>query len=222
MTPYTAGKILQAISECEYLMRRYPTAEEVTWNRVKIKMTALRKGLLLYKQALRGYLYELLKSDGVACTPVSSLPDDALAGLVPSSKEWIEWVDLAGLIVPAAAVNHLLDEVDSTVVNDLDELANRLKALDRDYPQMVARWAVYALETLLGKPAAEITAGDLRQVMEQGASDRRALAAAVAMDVHRDFAPLMAVGYGIDSEACRDADFRAVRGEEPAVEFPES
>ena len=222
MTPYTAGKILQAIRECEYLQRRYPTAEEVTWNRVKIKMTALRKGLLLYKQALRSYLYELLKSNGVACTPVSTLPDDALAGLALSSNEWIEWVDMAGLIVPAAVVNHLLDEVDEGSVDELDQLEERLRSLDQDYPQMVAHWAAYALEALLGKPASEITAGELRQVMEQGASDRKALAAAVAMDVHRDFAPLMAVGYGIDSESCRDADFRAVRGEEPVVEFPES
>lgn len=222
MTPYTAGKILQAIRECEYLQRRYPTAEEVTWNRVKIKMTALRKGLLLYKQALRSYLYELLKSNSVACTPVSTLPDDALAGLAPSSNEWIEWVDLAGLIVPAAVVNRLLDEVDEGSVDELDQLVERLRSLDQDYPQMVAHWAAYALEALLGKPASEITAGELRQVMEQGASDRKALAAAVAMDVHRDFAPLMAVGYGIDSESCRDADFRAVRGEEPVVEFPES
>ena len=33
------------------------------------------------------------------------------------------------------------------------------------------------------------------------------------MDARRDFAPLMAVGYGIDSEQYRDADFRAVRGD---------
>lgn len=213
MTPYTAGKIIRAIHECEFLLARYPTAEEVTWNRVKIKTPALRKGLLLYTQALRGYLSELLEHGTVPGPGLAALPDDAPAGLATPPDGVIEWIDLAGLIVPSAAIDRLLDEVDAGRLAGLEILEQHLRKLDTEYSGMVASWAVYALEKLLKKSAVRITAGDLRQVIAQGEADRAALAAGVEMDARRDFAPLMAVGYGIDSEQYRDADFRAVRGD---------
>ncbi len=213
MTPYTGGKIIHAIHECDSLLALYPTAEEVTWNRVKIKTTALRKGLQLYTQALRGYLSELLEHGTLPCPGLTTLPDDAPVGLKSPSEEWTGWIDLAGLIVPSAAVDRLLDEVDAGQVSALDVLIDRLRELDARYSEMVAQWAVYALEQLLKKSATHITVGDLRQVMEQGRADRVALETSAKMDAHRDFAPLMAVGYGIDSDCHREADFRAVRGE---------
>ena len=213
MTPYTAGKIIRAIHECEFLLARYPTAEEVTWNRVKIKTPALRKGLLLYTQALRGYLSELLENGTVPCPGLAALPEDAPAGLATPPDGAVEWIDLAGLIVPSAAIDRLLGEVDAGRLAGLEMFEQHLRELDTEYPGMVASWAVYALEKLLKKSAARITAGELRQVIAQGEADRAALAAGVEMDARRDFAPLMAVGYGIDSEQYRDADFRAVRGD---------
>ena len=210
MTPYTAGKIIRAIHECEFLLARYPTAEEVTWNRVKIKTPALRKGLLLYTQALRGYLSELLEHGTVPGPGLAALPDDAPAGLATPPDGVIEWIDLAGLIVPSAAIDRLLDEVDAGRLAGFEILEQHLRKLDTEYSGMVASWAVYALEKLLKKSAVRITAGDLRQVIAQGEADRAALAAGVEMDARRDFAPLMAVGYGIDSEQYRDADFRAI------------
>lgn len=78
---------------------------------------------------------------------------------------------------------------------------------------MVASWAVYALEKLLKKSAVRITAGDLRQVIAQGEADRAALAAGVEMVPAAISAPLMAVGYGIDSDSHRRCGFRAVRGD---------
>ena len=213
MTPYTAGKIIRAIHECEFLLARYPTAEEVTWNRVKIKTPALRKGLLLYTQALRGYLSELLEHGTVPGPGLAALPDDAPAGLATPPDGVIEWIDLAGLIVPSAAIDRLLDEVDAGRLAGFEILEQHLRKLDTEYSGMVASWAVYALEKLLKKSAVRITTGDLRQVIAQGEADRAALAAGVEMDARRDFAPLMAVGYGIDSEQYRDADFRAVRGD---------
>ena len=180
---------------------------------MKIKTPALRKGLLLYTQALRGYLSELLEHGTVPGPGLAALPDDAPAGLATPPDGVIEWIDLAGLIVPSAAIDRLLDEVDAGRLAGLEILEQHLRKLDTEYSGMVASWAVYALEKLLKKSAVRITAGDLRQVIAQGEADRAALAAGVEMDARRDFAPLMAVGYGIDSEQYRDADFRAVRGD---------
>ena len=197
MNPYTAGRVLDAIGECRALMERYPTAEVVTWNRVKIKMHSLKKGLMLYTQALRGYLGELFAEGG-------DVPPD------PSMREWI---DLAGMIAPKSRIEALLDRVDAGAVADTDAFVGELESIDRDYGSNERRWALYALAVFLDKSEDRITPDDIASLVEQGARDRAALAAAIAQDAGRDFAPAMSVGYGIDDGERRAEDFRAVRGE---------
>ena len=194
MNPYTAGRVLDAIGECRALMERYPTAEVVTWNRVKIKMHSLKKGLMLYTQALRGYLGELFAEGG-------DVPPD------PSMREWI---DLAGMIAPKSRIEALLDRVDAGAVADTDAFVGELESIDRDYGSNERRWALYALAVFLDKSEDRITPDDIASLVEQGARDR---AAAIAQDAGRDFAPAMSVGYGIDDGERRAEDFRAVRGE---------
>ena len=176
MNPYTAGRVLDAIGECE----------------------TLRKGLVLYRQALRSYLAGLL-SEGMA----DVRPDASLR----------QWVDLAGLIAPRSRVEALLDRVDRGEIDDLDRLGEAFREIDRSYEADARRWALYALSVLLGKPEESIGSDDIEELVRQGADDRRALEAAVGQDALRDRAPVMATGYGIDAPEQREADFRAVRGE---------
>ena len=198
MNPYTAGRVLDAIGECEALIGRHPTAEAVTWNRVKIKTPSLRKGLVLYRQALRSYLAGLL-GEGMA----DARPDASLR----------QWVDLAGLIAPRSRVEALLDRIDRGEIDDLNRLEEAFREIDRRYEADARRWALYALSVLLGKPEESIGSDDIGELVRQGADDRRALEAAVGQDALRDRAPVMATGYGIDAPEQREADFRAVRGE---------
>ena len=198
MNPYTAGRVLDAIGKCEALIERHPTAEAVTWNRVKIKTPSLRKGLVLYRQALRSYLAGLL-GEGMA----DVRPDASLR----------QWVDLAGLIAPRSRVEALLDRIDRGEIDDLNRLEEAFREIDRRYEADARRWALYALSVLLGKPEESIGSDDIGELVRQGADDRRALEAAVGQDALRDRAPVMATGYGIDAPEQREADFRAVRGE---------
>ena len=198
MNPYTAGRVLDAIGECEALIGRHPTAEAVTWNRVKIKTPSLRKGLVLYRQALRSYLAGLL-GEGMA----DARPDASLR----------QWVDLAGLIAPRSRVEALLDRIDRGEIDALTRLEEAFREIARRYEADARRWALYALSVLLGKPEESIGSDDIGELVRQGADDRRALEAAVGQDALRDRAPVMATGYGIDAPEQREADFRAVRGE---------
>ena len=141
MNPYTAGRVLDAIGECEALIGRHPTAEAVTWNRVKIKTPSLRKGLVLYRQALRSYLAGLL-GEGMA----DARPDASLR----------QWVDLAGLIAPRSRVEALLDRIDRGEIDDLNRLEEAFREIDRRYEADARRWALYALSVLLGKPEESI------------------------------------------------------------------
>ena len=196
MTPYTAGRVLDAIAECEMLLERHPTAETVTWNRVKIKMASLKKGLILYRRALRSYLAGLF-AEGTD------------AGSDPGLHEW---VDLAGMVAPVGRVVRLLDRIESGEIADLRSVSEELHRIHALRESDTARWARYAFSVFSGKPEAEITDGDIAALIEQGREDRLLWDEAVDMDAARDFAPVMAVGYGIDFPAGREDDFRAVRG----------
>lgn len=197
MNPYTAGKVLEAIGICETLLKRHPTAESVTWNRVRIKIPSLKKGLNLYRQALRSYLGELFAANAEAER------DDTMR----------EWVDLSGMIAPRHLVERLLDRIDDGEIDSLDGFTGELRRIDEDSRRHTMSWALHALSELLRKPQEQITPEDIAAVVEQGKADRKALDAAVEQDAGRDFAPIMAVGYGIDSPERRPDDFRAVRGE---------
>lgn len=196
MNPYTAGQVLLAIDECKALIQKHPTSEVVTWNRVRIKMSSLKKGLTLYTQALRGYLGELYE------TGLTS----------PTDLPMREWVDMAGMIAPRRKIAALLDRVDYGVVSDIALFEQELQVIHEEYPRYRDSWAQYALATFLGKPEEAVTSADIASLIEQGEKDRQILAAAVEQDAGRDFAPVMAVGYGRDAEEHRTDDFRAVRG----------
>lgn len=202
MNPYTAGWILQGVVECRKLLERYSTAEAVKWNHVKIKMPSLRKGLLLYTQALRAYLGTLF----------------ALSATRPESDAAIrEWVDWAGMIAPRCRVERLLDRVDSGEVPDLKSFLSELREIAAYYRDDEMKWARYALAVLLDKEESQLTDEDIAAVIEKGAKDRKALDDAIEQDAGRDFAASMSVGYGIDDPSSRADDFTAVRGSVPKM-----
>lgn len=202
MNPYTAGWILQGVVECRKLLERYSTAEAVKWNHVKIKMPSLRKGLLLYTQALRAYLGTLFASS--ATRPES---DAAI-------REWVDW---AGMIAPRCRVERLLDRVDSGEVPDLKSFLGELREIAAHYRDDEMKWARYALAVLLDKEESQLTDEDIAAVIEKGAKDRKALDDAIEQDAGRDFAASMSVGYGIDDPSSRADDFTAVRGSVPKM-----
>ena len=202
MNPYTAGWILQGVVECRKLLERYSTAEAVKWNHVKIKMPSLRKGLLLYTQALRAYLGALFASS--ATRPES---DAAI-------REWVDW---AGMIAPRCRVERLLDRVVSGEVPDLKSFLGELREIATYYRDDEMKWARYALAVLLDKEESQLTDEDIAAVIEKGAKDRKALDDAIEQDAGRDFAASMSVGYGIDDPSSRADDFTAVRGSVPKM-----
>lgn len=231
MTPYTAGQMLRAIETAQTLLGKYPTAEVYNWKRVKIRPAALKKGLSLYRQAMYSYLGGLFApantvEEGAAAAPsfvptrpafLTPAPDTSPAHLVPPAclaEDFREWVDLAGMIAPRIVIQQLLDEVDEEKIDSLDALNDRLRAVHNAYERYEMQWAWYAVSVLLGKRTQDITAEDIAALVRQGDKDRASLREAVELDGGRDVAPLMAIGYGIDTdeEPERSADFNAVRG----------
>lgn len=201
MTPYTADRIMTAIGIIQVLLAKNPTLEVVTWNRVKIKQSRLRKGLMFYRQAINSYLSKLI-SEGVT-----------VSGDYMPHGNVEEWTDIGGMIAPKSMITELLDDIDKGDVNDLSEVLTRLSLINDNYGQYVNDWVPYALSVVLSKSHDMITEKDIASIVKQGESDAKSLERAIMLDAGKDRAPLMAIGYGIDSrdEGEIAADFADVR-----------
>ena len=203
MTPYTGGRILRAIEICEMLAAKYPTVDTITWNRIRIKMTRLKRGLTHYKQTLRSYVARLFTEKGASLSG-PYMPHGNMEG----------WVDMAGMIAPKILVTQLLDDIDNGKLDSLPAIEEALRNINAGYDTYVNDWAVYAISAMLGKNADKITDKELAAFIKEGEKDGQAIAAAIELDAKRDAAPLMSIGYGIDSsdEGEIASDFADVRG----------
>lgn len=214
MTPYTADRILRAIEIAQMLLGKYPTAEIYTWNRVKIRSVALKKGLVLYRQSMSAYLGELLQKRGTVTATARSAAEASAGGNASQPEEYREWVDLAGMVAPRREIDRMLDSIDAGWIDTLDGVEARLRDIHERYEAFTDRWTDYAVSVFLGKPADEVTPENLEVLIEEGNRDRESLRVAVQVDAGRDVAPLMSIGYGIDADGFEEvaADFKSVRG----------
>ncbi len=209
-SPYTVSRIYTALEHCNYLLGRYPMVEEVTWKRVKIRVSALKKGVLLYERALKSYLSEQLAAwfaDGSSALTERPTPEEMAATEA--------WVDLAGMYLTRSSLGELLDRVDRGEIASMEALSAALTTRYNAYEGDQATFVWGVLSRLLGRPVEAISEGDLQAVVAEGLEAKRLLEEAIAQDAQRDVAPLMSIGYGLDDERVRQADFSAVHTPPP-------
>ena len=187
LTPYTAQKILDAITVLEQL-KAEAQGSEVHYKGCTIKMPALNSGLRLYRLALNRFVFDVLRSSA------------------PSADEpqgWGAWVDWAGLVMPQSVADKVLDIMlnDNKSITDINEAlrdaAGRYKAFAHD-------WVMGYLAAMGVKPA---------EALKKAAADANELDRMVLDDAQNDFADFTKIGYGIEGDSDSiAADFLAVRG----------
>lgn len=188
--PYLGERMAQAISRCETLLEQEIDVYSV--ERVKIRRTMLRRGLELYRKALRATLSHILSA------PVEA--DPAGAG---------EWVDVAGMLAPRTEIEMLCDRIEEGAFASLSEIQARIEEIHTDYRSYACGWVSAQLKEMFGH---EPTAEDVAKCVTEGAQDILDFEKMAADDAGRDGDTLMMVGYGIDlcGEAAQQ-DFAAVR-----------
>ena len=202
MTPYMGDALWQGLESCRELLARHPLSESVAWQGVRITTHSLKRGAMLYEQALYAYLGALLDDD---------------TQHQPISGEWIDW---GGWVVPRERVEALLDRLERGAIGDLEAWNQALDEIERQLTNDRRGWAEWAAMRLVHATTEGLTPDQRRAIREEGARARRTFMQEVARDAGRDYAASMSVGYGIDSVDVRAADFEAVRGELPDQAAP--
>lgn len=192
--PYIGQKFVQAIKISTDLLSK-DGVDMYTYERVKIKSVALRRGLQLYELTLEATLASILAKG---------------EGAMHNVKNIEHWADLSGMFAPMSVVNELLDRVDASQVTDIAVFDKEVRAIGQKYNDYSYLWAVNALAGMIGR---EPLPQDIAKMIERGRNSEMLISEMNQEDAKRDANELMTTGYGID---CLDpdqieADFKAVR-----------
>ena len=222
LNPHTVGNMLRGqqllANELSDDARRHANGRtHVALCGVSIPRARLHKALSAYEMAVQRYLGGKLaeRLEAKLATATAPLCVESILGSSDGDDAAIgPWVDLCGLIAPAAAVESLLIDLETGELASLAMIELRLGELERNYAEREWQWARSVWLSLLGKRAAEVTTGDLaaaiaawRDAAIQGNNQ-------VLRDAETEFKPAARLGFGVDGDATTaDADFSAVRGD---------
>ncbi|MDZ7386248.1 MAG: DUF4954 family protein [candidate division KSB1 bacterium] len=213
-SPYTVGRILLGIERLNELEAAAPSDEPyVQYGGVHIKRAKLRPAIDQYEMAVRVYLGEELAKHLEAAGQVRTYGELIQHLYRPRPEAIGRWIDLAGMLAPKQAVQHLIASITAGEVQSLEELRARLKALHEDYEALAWAWCIDVIEKRTGTDFRHLGRAHLVKMLRDWHESVARFNALVLEDARKEFSERSRIGYGLDGSVDeRDRDFEAVIG----------
>lgn len=213
LSPYTIEKMINGIELLKDLKKTSgQSSEYFTYHSVKIKNSSLDNGIKFYQMGIDKFLGNsvIKRLEDIKFDNDEQIRDR----LRPDTKTGCgKWTDMAGLFAPQQAVEELLDDIETGRTGTLDKVSCAFNAMHDNYYNYEWTWAESLLASQLGKDTCEITAYDIKQMVERWKSSVVTLDNLLARDAMKEFSDTAQTGFGIDgTEEVRQDDFKAVRG----------
>jgi len=213
LSPYTIQKMLTG---CQLLANLKAMSGEntdyFTYNSVKIKNSALDRGVRLYQIGIDKFLGNCLikRLENKQFGSVDELRET----LIPETKTGPgKWVDLAGLFVPEQAVQKMLCDIENGIISTLEQLTDSFESMYNNYPAYEWAWAANVLQQRLGKTLDRVTPDDIIELTGKWKTAVVELDRMIYADTKKEFAATAQIGYGLDGKKdIKQADFQQVRG----------
>jgi hypothetical protein len=213
LSPFTVSRMVEGIAILKKLGAEVGDAPDYyLYEGMRINRHALERGIGLYQTTISKFLGNALvkRLEKAAFTSV----EDIRQLLTPASTEGTgEWVDVAGLLVPASEVESLLDDIDNGRVDSLVGVHERMTAMRNSYEEWEWTWALSLLEKETGSKVSELTALELTAILERWKKSVAEIDYMLYEDAMKEFTLSAKTGFGIDgSDHEKREDFDAVRG----------
>ena len=191
--PYTTYAMLQAVDRLHTIEEQNPDSPVYSYNRVQIRAAALQRGRALYNRAIVVALGAMLEKGA------SSERYDGTG----------RWLDVAGQYISKRVVEEIIDQIESGELTTIVEVDNAFRIFAVHYDDYAHSWAEEVYASLLGHTP---TAEEIQEAIEAGRNAAETMRRTTDADRDRDYAPDMAVSYGLDCDTPEErmADFRAV------------
>lgn len=220
LTPYTVQKMISGKYLLEKLRKESGTSTQKYYhNGVRISRDSLNKGIQYYELGITRFVGNVLVSL-LQRSRYSSMDDIRTLINSGDSSGCSKWLDLAGLIIPEAAVSDVFSRIISGQITDLYEVSDEFKRMHESYSQYEIAWMREYLENRFGKKYTEFEAADISGFLDAWIKAVDKLDQMRCLDARKEFSVTAMVGFGIDgSEEDRRNDFIEVRGEEDTNDF---
>lgn len=213
LSPYTIRKMLNGVAILNGLQDVSGENSDVySFQSGLIRRSSLKKGLKLYGMAIDKFLGNSL------ITRLMNSDCNTLAQLHEAMKPEAEygendWVDLAGMIAPKAAVTEVLDEVEEGRIADIDVLAGHFRRIHMDYYRYEWRWAYRVIEEYYGVSLEDISVEGLSDIVRRWRDSVVTLDQMLYEDAKKEFSLSSMTSFGADGNNFeREQDFMNVRG----------
>ncbi len=213
LSPYTIQKMLNG---CQLLANLKATSGQntdyFTYNSVKIKNSALDRGIKLYRMGIDKFLGNCLISR-LENKQYSNI-DELREALKPETKSGPgKWVDLAGLFAPERVVQKVLSDIENDIICTLEQLTEAFESMHNSYPAYEWAWAANVLQQGLGIMLDRITPNDIIELVTRWKTAVVELDRMIYADTKKEFAETAQIGYGLDgSKDTMRHDFEQVIG----------
>ena len=213
LSPYVVQKMLNGVNILKNLQSLSgENSDSYAYQSGKIKRSSLLNGLKYYGMAIDKFLGNSL----ISRIMKSEFQDieQLRQKLVPTCAYGDgAWVDIAGMIAPKNAVSHLLDDIESGRLTDVNEINCRFADMHKAYYDYEWKWAYGVIEDYYGVDLKNISAEKLCELIGRWKSSVVGLDNLVYNDARKEFSLSAMTSFGADGdEKVRDEDFMQVRG----------
>ena len=212
LSPWTVQKMLKGQQVLTNLkITSGETSDYFTYKSVKIKKSSLENGIKFYKMGIDKFLGNCLIKQLKDKQP-KNIRELKSALTAQTNIGTGKWLDLAGLFAPQEIVQSMLSEIEAGKLKTLKQIDERFKAMHDEYGKYEWAWVAGILQQQLGKTVEKITADDIIKLIERWKSAVLKLDSMLYSDAHKEFSVSAQIGFGLDDEKSKQADFAAVSG----------
>ena len=213
LSPYTIQKMMKGINILKDLRRvSGETSETYSYQSAKIKNSSLTNGIKFYETAIHKFLgNSIIKR----LEEIRFQSDEEIrARLVPDTEIGLgDWVDVSGLIAPKSEIERLMNDIESGVLTNVDQIHERFAEMHRNYYTYEWTWAYEKILDYYGLQADSMTAKDVIAIVKQWQESVVGLDKMLYADAKKEFSLSAMTGFGADgTREEKEQDFEQVRG----------
>ncbi len=213
LTPYTVQKMLKGREILKNLkLQQGDSVDYYDYNGVRIKRSALKKGLDFYSMGIDRYLgnviVDRLRRDN--CKSIESMRNILkLSSDIGKGK----WLDISGLLAPSEVIDTVISDVVSGKLNSLGDLNGRFSSICANFLDYELCWVKNILENRCGKKFECFEAQDFIALISNWIVAVERLDNLRIEDASKEFTKQAQVGFGVDGDRlASQRDFANTRG----------
>lgn len=213
LSPYTIQKMLNGRKILEELQKVSGlNSDAYSYQSGLIRKSSLNNGLKLYGLAIDKFLgnsliTRLMSSD---CATLSQL-QEAMKPVTAYGDG--DWVDIAGMIAPKAAVADLLSEVEDGKIDDIRTFGQRFREIHTEYYRYEWKWAYRIIKEYYGIDLQTASVDDMVDLVRRWRESVVALDKLIYEDARKEFSLSSMTSFGADGDKFeQEQDFMNVRG----------